>query len=192
VGARARRAVWGTTRQHASHRLLTARSPLVLPTRPTPPPQHVHKDYLRALGGIYSCYELVSRVTAYATSSATPFHGDDWGMYLAAAVLAPCGFLAGSYIRRFTDTDAVIALLLVMVYTSSAILLGALQAASVAAAFASFSALWGTLLVALYLHPHWFTPCVDAVAAWRRSLRSSGSGSASNGGVTVIVAATAG
>jgi hypothetical protein len=55
------------------------------------------------------------------------FNPDDWPVYLSVVVASWAGFLGGTLLRRRADTDAIIRVLLVLVFASSAILLGALE-----------------------------------------------------------------
>lgn len=116
----------------------------------------LHKDYIRALSGIYSVVNGPVRIYAYATAAKTPFRAADWPYYAAVPVLSSLGFFVGNLGRKYADTDAILAMLLGLVYFSSAILLGSLENGAIAAGWLALTAAWLAVLAALYLKPQWF------------------------------------
>lgn len=127
----------------------------------------VDKDYIRAVSAAYSVLELATRIWVYATEAASPFRAGDWPIYVAILLCSWTGFGIGSALRAHADTDAIIRMLLALVFASSSILLGALDSAGVAAAFAVGSVAWVGLLVALVLRPAWFDG-VAGLLTWRK------------------------
>lgn len=119
----------------------------------------VEKDYIRAVSVVYGVLELGARIYFFTTSEGAVFDAAEWPVYLGIALAAWTGFVAGTWLRRFADTDAIIRVLLLLVFASSAILLGALDETGIAAGFGVGAAVWVALLIALFLRP----PCMEAL-----------------------------
>lgn len=83
-------------------------------------------------------------------------------LYVVIAAACWVGFTAGTYMRRWANTDAIIRLLLLLVFTSSGILLGALDDVRVAIGFGIGLVLWLAWLVALAWRPAPVGRCLTA------------------------------
>ena len=116
----------------------------------------VDKDNLRATAAVYSILEMLARLLAYATTASSPLAATGNAPLLGAVVVCSwLGFALGSLLRRHTDTEAILGLLLVLVFVSSGILLGVLEDVRVGAAFATVGCLWGVACAVLAMRPHW-------------------------------------
>lgn len=110
-------------------------------------------DIIRGVAVVYGALELGLRIALLVTSRGSAFDAAEMPIYAAVAAASCAGFLAGTALRRFVDTALVVRLLLVLVLASSALLLGALESAGVAAAFGIAAALWLALLAAAWRNP---------------------------------------
>jgi uncharacterized membrane protein YfcA len=121
----------------------------------------VDKDAIRGTGTVYGMVEIFVRITVFATAASTPFDMEnEWGVYLAIIGCSWLGFLLGTWARRFTDSDAILRLLLAIVYLSSLILLGGLKDGVVAGGFAAATAVWLAALGATYYFRRIAVPCL--------------------------------
>jgi uncharacterized membrane protein YfcA len=111
------------------------------------------KDTIRAMSGTYGAMELPMRVYMFTSAEGNVFSVDDWPEYLLVAIAAWVGFGVGTSLRRFVDTDAVVRILLVLVFASSAILLGALENGGVAITYVVWACVWGGSLVSCVVFP---------------------------------------
>lgn len=124
---------------------------------------HLHKDTIRAMSACYGGFELPMRVYMFTSADGNVFDVNDWPEYLSVAVAGWIGFGLGTSLRRFADTDAIIRILLVLVFASSAILLGALENPALAVAYVIGGLAWGAMLLVLLLRPSW---CTGYIRAW--------------------------
>lgn len=113
----------------------------------------LHMDRVRGVSTVYACVDLPVRVLAWTTASESVFDASDAGFYVAISAAALAGYIFGTWLRRCVDSTFVLRVLLVLVALSSAILLGALENAAIAAAFAAGALALGAVLVAMRLNP---------------------------------------
>jgi uncharacterized membrane protein YfcA len=128
----------------------------------------VDKETIRSMSAIYGAFLLPVRAYMFTQAQGNVFNPDDWPTYLSVAVASWGGFLGGTLLRRRADTDAIIRVLLVLVFASSAILLGALEDAGLAAAYVVGGLLWGGALFGLVLRPG---RCPGLIAGWDAAAR---------------------
>jgi hypothetical protein len=114
----------------------------------------VDKDIIRGVSMVYGLLECGMRVIMFTTSEGNVFSAAEWPIYVGIAVASWVGFVVGTWLRRYADTDMIIRMLLLLVFTSSAILLGALTTHAVAIGFAVAGAAWLGLLAFVFRHPH--------------------------------------
>jgi uncharacterized membrane protein YfcA len=128
---------------------------------------HINKDDIRGVSSVYMVLEMTVRVIVNTTAEGNVFDSSEWRVYVFIAVASWVGFVIGTYLRRFADTNAIIRLLLALVFASSAILLGALEDPGVAAFFVVWSLFWFLLLAALYLRPPVMVALLERLKEWR-------------------------
>jgi len=131
----------------------------------------VDKDVIRGVSMVYGLLECGMRVIMFTTSDGNVFSAAEWPIYAGIAVASWVGFVVGTWLRRYADTDMIIRMLLLLVFTSSAILLGALTTHAVAVGFAVAGAAWLGLLAFVFRHPHRWDSFSAAV---RRALCACG------------------
>lgn len=131
----------------------------------------VDKDVIRGVSMVYGLLETGLRVLMFTTGAASPFDAREWPIYAGIAVASWAGFGAGTYLRRWADTEAIIRLLLLLVFMSSAILLGALQNSGVAATFVVAGIAWLLGLAYVFRKPQRYMQCMSSIG---RTLRASG------------------
>ena len=113
-----------------------------------------HKDLARATFAVYASLEVPLRLYLTAT-------GPGWNPSRDGALYASVGsasfvcYLAGTWLRRYCDTRAILRVMLVVVGLSSSVLMGALESRGVAGGCAAGAGVVGACLLALRLAPRW-------------------------------------
>ena len=122
----------------------------------------VDKDSIRATSYVFAVLELSARVLAFAllatvggeASLAGAVEGaGSAGVFAGIVVASWAGYGLGAWLRGFVDSEAIIRMLLVIVYLSAASMLGAFQSAAVLAALAGVTAAVLLVVAALYRCP---------------------------------------
>jgi hypothetical protein len=121
-------------------------------------------------------------VAVFTTASGNVFNPSDGALYAAIAAASLLGVAAGTWLRRYVDSAAMLRLLFLLVFISSAIMLGGLESWRVAAAYGVGSAALTLLLAALYYRPPAFVVAGEGAAAVLNKLRGAWRGSGSGGG----------
>jgi hypothetical protein len=111
-----------------------------------------HKDLVRGSSSVYASLEVPLRV--FVTASNPEWNpARDGATYAAVGASSVVAFLAGTWLRRFCDTRAILRVMLLVVGLSSSILMGALQSSAVAGGCAAGAAAVGAWLLALRVAP---------------------------------------
>lgn len=130
----------------------------------------VDKDVIRGVSMVYGLLETGLRVAMFTTGAGSPFDANEWPIYAGIAVASWAGFGAGTFLRRWADTEAIIRLLLLLVFMSSAILLGALQNRAVAATFIVAGIAWLLGLAYVFRKPQRYMQCMSSIGRTLRAL----------------------
>ena len=116
----------------------------------------VEKDDIRAISALFCLFELPTRIAVMWSQG----QGSGGGFAAVDAALGACtsagaliGFSTGGYLRRYVDSANILRVLLVIVLVASGVLLGALESAAVALAFAGGLAAWAAAIAALLTRP---------------------------------------
>jgi hypothetical protein len=75
------------------------------------------------------------RLTIYVFGDGSVFDTQEWPVYLGVVIAAYGGVMIGTWSRKFISSERLVHLLQVLIFLSSALMLGATQDASVAAAY---------------------------------------------------------
>lgn len=147
----------------------------------------VDKDVIRGVSMVYGLLETGLRVVMFTTGAGSPFDANEWPIYAGIAVASWAGFAAGTFLRRWADTEAIIRLLLLLVFMSSAILLGALQDRAVAAVFVVAGIAWLVSLAYVFRKPQRYVQCMSSIgrtlrAIWRSCCSRAAAPSAASAG----------
>lgn len=136
------------------------------------------KDAMRAVTYVFNAAEVSVRVLVFAlAASVGAASGGNLagaadvsaGVFAGIVILTWAGFFLGDRLRKYADSAAIVNVLLVLVFLSSAILLGALESVRVASIFAAGAALWLALLAALLRFPAAFDAAGAALARAARA-----------------------
>lgn len=122
----------------------------------------VAKDDLRAISTVNGVTELAARLYMFATGGTQTFEASEWAIYVGIIAASWVGFSSGTLVRRSVDTDAIIRLLLCLVFLAAAIMLGALERAAVAGGMAGAAVAWAAILAVLYYRPPAAVACAAA------------------------------
>jgi hypothetical protein len=87
-------------------------------------------------------------------SSRTP-QADEWPVYVAVALASVVGFLLGTAGRRWVNSVVMLRVLLVLVFLSSSVLMGALDDWRLATAFVAGAALWTLAIWLTWFRQTW-------------------------------------
>lgn len=114
----------------------------------------LHKDIIRAISASYNSIEIPFRILIFLNTDGNMFDfQNEWQLYLGIVLAAWTGYSAGTYIRQFADTAMILRFLLVLVFASSGILLGALDNAWLAAVYVALAIGFGTILLSMIFYP---------------------------------------
>jgi len=127
----------------------------------------VDKDTIRGVSTVYGMLELGMRVVMFTATDGSVFDGREWGVYLAIAGASWVGFTLGTWLRQWCNTDAIIRMLLLLVFASSGILLGALDDNRIAVGFGVGMAVWLAALSLLAWRPVAVDAALRGVWGWR-------------------------
>jgi len=130
----------------------------------------VDKDAVRAVSTVYGLITGVVRLGLVTAAPGNVFDAAQlWPAYAGVVVASWAGFLAGTCLRRWADTETVVRVLLLLVLASAGILLGALTDAAVAVGFASGVGVLIILLGLLLAQPRLV---LLAARTWRQIVAS--------------------
>lgn len=135
------------------------------------------KDIIRAVGVCYGLFELPVRVFMFTSGDGNIFDvNKQWALYSLTIVAAWVGFLLGNLLRNRVSTDVIIRMLFVLVFASSAMLLGALDNVAIAIPYLLLTPLWAGTCLLLWWKPVRFAGCLRKkwACSWRRSSGSAG------------------
>lgn len=106
-----------------------------------------HKDRVRAVYVWYSMSELIVRLSVFSTEGQAITQQFSGGSIAVICTVACAGFVAGTLLRRFFDTVAILKGLLSLVLVSACLQLGVLKDSAIAAGVLSPLAAWVVGLV---------------------------------------------
>lgn len=112
----------------------------------------LHKDVLRGFSMVPGLYMIV-RLVMYTTSEGNTYNSAEWPMHLAIMACSMVGSLSGSRMRKYVDSAAILRILLVIVFVSSALMLGVVRKPMVALGYGILVTTWLTGLLALWYSP---------------------------------------
>lgn len=124
-----------------------------------------NKDTIRAMSSLYGALELPLRCYFMFAGEGNVFNKDDYAEYIGVAVASWTGFSIGTALRKYVNTSSIIRILLMLVFASSSILLGALDHPGVAITYIIGGLLWIGLLWLLWYRYYW-TMVQNGIVYW--------------------------
>lgn len=109
------------------------------------------KDVLRGFSAAPAVFMLI-RLFIYVFGDGSVFQWDEWPVYVAIWIAAAAGASGGTYCRRYIDSAMLVKILYVIIFASSALMLGATQDARVALSYAAFCCVWIAAAAWLWYH----------------------------------------
>lgn len=126
------------------------------------------KSSIRGIKVLATTASNVMRLVIFAVAGTEVFSDEPWWQFLTIGAASVAGAAAGTRLRRYFNTDAVLRTLYVLLFLSTAHMLSALESTGPAIAFGATGAVVGLICTALVTRPAWFVGCVlrPAGRAW--------------------------